>query len=676
MKILLALASPEYLRFYDETVLELARRGHEVVVAVSVVREGKPVRLEAVAGVHPKVAIGGLIPVRADLWLPLVRAIRGTMDFLRYLHPSLAQASALRARVKRQALPWPLARLDRTEALESATVTRWMARLARLERAVPVARETMSFLREHRPDLLLVSPLVEVASDQVDLVRSAQAVGIPVGTLVASLDNLTNKGDLRVATDRVFVWNEAQKREAVELHRVDADAVVVSGAPVCDRWFGRRPSLDRLQFCRLVGLPTDATFVLFTGSSIFVARAEVEIPFIRRWIEAMRSSADPVVRSLGVLVRPHPYNGRAWPTDALADLENVAVWPTGGYDPVDEQNRAGFFDSMYHASAVVGVNTSAMVESAVVGRPVLSILAPEFVRSQGGTLHFHHLLPENGGFLRVASSLDEHLSQLSGLVANPAKARAELARFVRTFVRPRGVEHPATPILVDAIEALGRESRGAPVRVTAADRVLAVLLLPLAVVARWCPPEVVRSRRIAREIRELRSGTKGIGRQMPPVDRLRPGTVRAAYAAALAPMTAAMVVTALFVLMEVGGSTPFSYQAPSNIAEAAGMGLGSEVLRFLRAGADPNRVYPVRPDIISSSIPQATALEAAVWSRRVELVRMLDREGALPEGPERERLACVASAIQIEAIETYLAPQGLLACDEAATVEVIEARGR
>ncbi len=48
MRILLAMSSPEYLRFYDETVLELARRGHEVRLAVQTVREGKPVRLDAI----------------------------------------------------------------------------------------------------------------------------------------------------------------------------------------------------------------------------------------------------------------------------------------------------------------------------------------------------------------------------------------------------------------------------------------------------------------------------------------------------------------------------------------------------------------------------------------------------------------------------------------------------
>jgi hypothetical protein len=190
------------------------------------------------------------------------------------------------------------------------------------------------------------------------------------------------------------------------------------------------------------------------------------------------------------------------------------VWPGGGYDPVDEGNRAGFFDSMFHAEAVIGINTSAMIESAVVGRPVLSILAPEFAATQGGTLHFHHLLPENGGFLRVARTLDEHVRQLGEVIANPTAARAGAARFVATFVRPLGVTRPATPLLVDALESLGNAPAQAPVLRTTSDRVWAAALLPMAYVARWCPPEAAGKGPVRRAIQSIGPKTRKAGQSV------------------------------------------------------------------------------------------------------------------------------------------------------------------
>ncbi len=54
--------------------------------------------------------------------------------------------------------------------------------------------------------------------------------------------------------DRVLVWNPMQRQEAVELHGLPADRVVVTGAQCYDQWFGRQPSRSREDFCARVGL--------------------------------------------------------------------------------------------------------------------------------------------------------------------------------------------------------------------------------------------------------------------------------------------------------------------------------------------------------------------------------------------------------------------------------------
>ena len=114
--------------------------------------------------------------------------------------------------------------------------------------------------------------------------------------------------------------------------------------------------------------------------------------------------------------------------------------------------RADFFDSLSHSAAVVGINTTAMIEAAIVGKSVLTVLSPEF--AQESTLHFDYLLEENGGFLHVAGSLDEHVVQLGHVLAEDAEGAERRRRFVESFVRPHGLDRPATPIFADAIEEL------------------------------------------------------------------------------------------------------------------------------------------------------------------------------------------------------------------------------
>jgi hypothetical protein len=682
MKILFAMSSPEYLRFYDTTIVELAARGHEVVLAAGGMDDRKPVRFDAL-GAANGVRVAGLVPSRGDIWPAFARWVRGTMDWARYLHPRLASAATLRARMKRQGLPLLFQWADRIRSVRETRLRTLMRTLAACERAIPVAQTLLDFLDTHRPDLVLVSPLVEAASEQVDLVRAARARGIRTAAMIASWDNLTNKGDLRVAPDRVVVWNEAQKREAVELHRVRPENVVVTGSQVFDRWFGRAPSRERGEFCAMVGLPVAKPFVLFVGSSVFISR--VEVPFVRRWIEALRASSDPAVRDIAVLIRPHPYNGAQWADADVRGLADVAVWPRGKHNPVDELNRSDFFDSMHHSVGVVGVNTSAMIEAAIVGRPVFSILTPEFSGSQEGTLHFHHLLPENGGFLRVAGDLDEHVTQLGAVLRHPDAARNELASFVRSFVRPHGTDRACAPMVVDAIEQLGRAPAPRAAGDTVSARVTRAAFYPVALFAAVFPEEALRKRRGAKWARErwrkaVRSWERRTKALRARRTGQRAGSIRSTPSlslmlCAVVPFLAAMLLVAWFGVSELSGRTPFAYEPPANVVEAAGMGLSADVLRFLRAGQQPNAPMYVRPHIISSEVTQVTASEAAVWSRRVRLMELLEHERALDDPALRWHLICLAADLRAWEVHEFIsshvsAPQ----CEPGAAVRRVAAR--
>jgi hypothetical protein len=281
----------------------------------------------------------------------------------------------------------------------------------------------------------------------------------------------------------VVLWNEAQKREAIEYHGIPPDRIAVTGAQLFDRWFTRRVTRDREAFCARVGLPDTKPFVLFTGSSSFISESHAEVAFVRKWIAALRSSPDPWIRDLNVLMRPHPYNCHAWQTVDLSGEPHVSVFPRTGYNPVDEENRTDFFDSLYHASAIIGINTSAMIEAAIVGRPVFSMHTEEFAGTQEGTLHFHHLLPENGGCVRIASTLAEHVAQLGERLRDPEAARAETQRFVASFVRPHGLDRPATPIVVEAIERLAATPAPVPQAVPAWAVALRPMVLGVAAVS-------------------------------------------------------------------------------------------------------------------------------------------------------------------------------------------------
>lgn len=132
---------------------------------------------------------------------------------------------------------------------------------------------------------------------------------------------------------------------------------------------------------------------------------------------------------------------------------------------------------------------------------------------------------------------------------------------------------------------------------------------------------------------------------------------RACACALALPLATATAAILWVSLGETAGAAPWAGLVPRNGAEAAGLGSATDLLRFLRAGEDPHAVYDVRPDVISSAIRKATILEAAMWSRQVELVQLLDREGAIAAS-DRDALTCLAADLKIVDVVAYLAPEG------------------
>ena len=445
-----------YVRNFESTLRMLCDRGHTVHVAFE--GEAKYAQLDPIdiagrlAAEHAGFSYSHLQP-RSDAWGLLGRELRRGLDWLRYLGPEYRDAPKLRERVQRSAPPGVVARtqhgLGRT-AIGRRALAAW---LWAMNRAIPCDPQIDAFLRDMRPDVLAVTPLIELGAPQAEYLRSARSLGIRTAYLVASWDNLTNKGLIHGPVDLVTVWNEAMKREAVTLHGVPASRVTVTGAAAFDHWFDWRPTRTREAFCARVGLPADRPYVLYLCSSKFVAPDEVA--FVLRWIQAIRGSNGPL-REAGILVRPHPQNAEQWQGVDVSAWGAVSIWPAAGAVPVDAETRSDYFDSIYNCAAAVGVNTTAEIESAILGRPVFAVLAPEFRDTQDGTLHFQHLRHVNGGLLRIGRDMTEHLAQLEVAIRNFGREDSDpqCRRFVEAFVRPFGIDVPATPGLVEALETL------------------------------------------------------------------------------------------------------------------------------------------------------------------------------------------------------------------------------
>lgn len=478
MKILFIARHYSYLRLFESAVTELAARGHTITLAADRQETlGGREMVERIAARYPEVRLLDTPGRHAGAWAELARRIRLGLDYLRFLDARYATTPHLTRRARERA-PRVVVRLaDSRRAATLAGPTTLAAVLRALERGIPSADALERFLRDEAPDVLLITPLVDIGSPQLDHFAAARRLGLRTVLPVGSWDHLSSKALLRAYPDRMTVWNEYQRREAVDLHGVPADRVVVTGAQCYDQWFDRGPAATREAFCARVGLRDDRPFVLYVCSSLFRNTAS-EPAFVEQWVRAIRGSDDPRLRDIGILIRPHPARLAEWKGIDLSGYRNLAFW---GAHPVDAAAKADYFDSMYYSAAVVGLNTSAFLEAAVVGKPVHAILLPEISGdNQEGTIHFRYLLDVNGGLLRTTRSLDAHAAALAASLSGDGGGDERAARFVEGFIRPFGRTEAATPRFADAIEAAAALPRPAPERGGPAVWLGTALLAPVA----------------------------------------------------------------------------------------------------------------------------------------------------------------------------------------------------
>ena len=452
MKILFCGLHFGYFRNFESVIADLARRGHHVHLAADEPDAlGGEALVDRLTAEHPNVTSGYAPSLDDELWFQLAQKLRVGADYVRFHDEAFATFRKTRLNLTDR-VPRAVRRIMESAVGRRAAGRRATERLLRaLDRLMPISERSRAFIESVDPDVVLLASVTAWRAPQMDHLRAARALGRRTGICVFSWDHLSSKALLRVVPDRVLVWNETQKREAIEWHGLPAARVLVTGAQCYDRWFERAPSRDREAFCRAVGLSAERPIILYV-CSVMVPDPR-ESAFVMRWIEQIRSSRDPALRDAGILVRPHPERMDEWRGVSLERFGNAVLY---GRNPISPDTQADYFDSLYHSKAVVGLVTSAFLEAAVVGRPVHTLLLPEFEMYQEGVQHFRYLLEVEGGLLHVTRTFDAHLAALSDALSSPEGRDARNVRFVRAFVRPLGLEMPATPAFVAAVEELGR----------------------------------------------------------------------------------------------------------------------------------------------------------------------------------------------------------------------------
>jgi hypothetical protein len=290
-----------------------------------------------------------------------------------------------------------------------------------------VSHPEMERLFDRYQPVLVIAANPGLVFSEVPLLRTAKRRGVRSMAIDPSWDNFTNKLIPVRQVDRLVVWNEIMKAQAVALHGYDPAAISVAGAPQFDPHF--RARTPRAEFFARIGADPNRKLIALTTTprSLYSHHDHV----LRELVKAMESGR---IANAQVLVRLHPrdevdaYKEFAHTPHVIIEKpfrDTVKVADGLAIDVMPE-NQKHLGDTLYHADVVVNVASTITIEACIFDTPVVNINfdgpgESPYVKSARRYYSFtHYVNITSRNSVRVATSPEALVADVAAYLADPS----------------------------------------------------------------------------------------------------------------------------------------------------------------------------------------------------------------------------------------------------------------
>lgn len=450
MKILFAVGSKGDPSYYASTINALLELGHRIMVLTEEGERGEKIESKIYQYWDGQVQQGKIHPRRnlVSKVIEVPRRLRTLSNYLQRTDQSPMYAERAFSTLQRYTRG---SSTIRTIVLRLMKIPSSEKLLASIEyRFIPVIKKIKKQLSEINPDIIVITPGNLFVSPEMEYLKAGSALDIPTVLPVYSWDNLTTKGLIHVVPKMVLAWNAGHYEEAQQVHHVPSSNVIITGAQFFDKWFEDKSSwrVPREDYCQQVGLPSDAPYILYLGSSVAISGDEAWL--VRELFSSLRADAN--THRINMLVRPHPANIEHYLS--FEPIEGLAIYPLTGALPGERGSQEDLYNALYHTFATIGVNTSGMIDAIINDKPVIALLTEAYAKSQSETQHFQHLLKAD--VLEIVNGVSSCPPIIYDLSQGLDKRQAQRQQFITDFVRPRGLETSAGELNAKVIEAVAQ----------------------------------------------------------------------------------------------------------------------------------------------------------------------------------------------------------------------------
>ncbi|HYE84726.1 MAG TPA: CDP-glycerol glycerophosphotransferase family protein, partial [Vicinamibacterales bacterium] len=285
-----------------------------------------------------------------------------------------------------------------------------------------VSHAEMERLFDQHPPKLIVAANPGLVFSEVPLLRTARRRGVFSMAIDPSWDNFTNKLVPVRHVDRLVVWNDIMKTQAMQLHGYRADAIRVAGAPQFDPHFRPHSRTPRDEFFRRIGADPSRQLIALTTTPRSLYRHHDHV------LGALAAAIQQgPLQGAQILVRLHPrdevdaYREFTGLADVIIEKpfrDTVTVADGLAIDVMPEHQRH-LGDTLCYADVVVNVASTIAIEACIFDTPVVNICFDgpgdtPYVQSARRYYSFTHYVNVTArNAVRVAQSPDEMVSMVA-----------------------------------------------------------------------------------------------------------------------------------------------------------------------------------------------------------------------------------------------------------------------
>ena len=372
---------------------------------------------------------------RKDIWVKPLILVRETLNLLSYIRRRddgtfFELQKRCTPKITRNLLTSPIISIIFTKLPFFRLILKF------LESIIPKSRNIIDFIKSQNYSTIVVvganwSSTYNNFSSEIDYIKAGKKLGIKTVMQVVSWDNLTARGLYHEVPDLFLVWNKQHSIEAKKIHSIPANNIFITGSPFMDKWFD-----EKNESILKSNLKLDAPYVTYLGSSQNITRDETMV------VENLHKELKK--NNIDLVVRPHGANYEQF--RKLKD--DINVIPKNGDLPDTKESKELMISTIKNSIATIGINTTAMVDSLILGTKCFAITKPEFYKNQLATYHFKTILDYD--LLITTDSEIDCINQIINLTEDEEFLKKR-ERFIIDFCRPLGMDSKAGKISANKI---------------------------------------------------------------------------------------------------------------------------------------------------------------------------------------------------------------------------------